>query len=111
MTLSIRSPRHHSTDTTRSRSTCKAATERRRLATADALTALAGAAHAHRPTVAAETRAIAAAERLTAPEIRAQAARDVGAERRAARRARVDDAIVAQWLLEQAPRRAARTAA
>ena len=102
MTLSTRSPRHHSTDTTRSRSTCKAAAARRRLGAADALTAI--AAQAQRP--AAETRAITAAERLAAP-----AARDVAAERRAARRARVDDAIVAQWLLEQAPRHGARAAA
>jgi hypothetical protein len=40
------------------------------------------------------------------------AARDGAAERRAsARRARVDDAIVAQWLLEQVPRHGARAAA
>ena len=38
MTLSTRSPRQHSTDTTRSRSTCKAVAARRRLGTADALT-------------------------------------------------------------------------
>ena len=111
MTLSTRSPRQHNTDTTRSRSTCKAAAARRRLATADALTAL--AVQAQRPTL--ETRAVAAAERLATPEPRvpAQATRrDGAAERRAARRARIDDAIVAQWLLEQTPRHgAARVAA
>ena len=96
MTLSTRSPRQHTTDTTRSRSTCNAAAARRRLGAADALTAIAAQA-AQRPT--AETRAVTAAERLAAP-----AARDAAAERRAARRARVDDAIVAQWLLEQVPR-------
>ena len=109
MTLSTtRSPRQHTTDTTRSRSTCKAVAARRRLGAAEALTAL--AAQAHRPTP--ETRAVAAADRLAAPESRVPATPDAAAERRAARRARMDDAIVAQWLLEQAPRHgAARIAA
>jgi hypothetical protein len=108
VTLSTRSPRHHSTDTTRSRSTCRAAAARRRLGAADALTAI--ATQAQRPTL--ETRAIAAAERLAATGTSSPAARDGAAERRAsARRARVDDAIVAQWLLEQVPRHGARAAA
>ena len=116
MTLSTRSPRRHSADTTRPRSTCKAVAANRRLAAADALTVLA-AAQARRPTATAETRAIAAAERLAAPApalapAAAAPARDGAAERRAAsRRARADDAIVAQWLLEQVPRNGARAAA
>ena len=102
MTLSIHSARRHSADTTRPRSTCKAVAANRRLGAADALTALA-AAQARRPTATAEARAIAAAE---AP------VRDGAAERRAAsRRARADDAIVAQWLMEQVPRHGARAAA
>ena len=114
MTLSTRSPRRHSADTTRPRSTCKAVAANRRLGAADALTALA-AAQARRPTATAEARAIAAAERLAAPahapatEAPVRAGAD---ERRAAsRRARADDAIVAQWLLDQVPRHGARAAA
>ena len=104
MTLSTRSPRHHSTDSTRTRSTCTAASARHRLGAADALTAI--AAQAQRPT--AETHAVAAADRLAAPAPRTPAVRDRAAR---ARRARVDDAIVAQWLLEQVPRHGARAAA
>jgi hypothetical protein len=107
VTLSTHAPRRHTADTTRPRRTCKAVAANRRRAAADALTALA-AAQARRPTVAAEARAVAAAQRLGAPA----PARDGVAERRAAsRRARADDAIVTQWLLEQVPRRGARAGA
>ena len=80
MTLSTRSPRHHSADTTRSRSTCKAAAARRRLGAADALDR-GLAAQAQRPTRPRRARSPRRSASLR--RRRARRARDGAAERRA----------------------------
>ena len=101
MTFPITTPQRHTTDSSRSRrARCDAAKR------AAAATELRRAAQRAQTVIAEETSVVAPAPapRQSSPD----RARERATAAASARSARVADAVVAQWLLEQVPRHGAR---